>query len=190
MWKKCRCCLQFCCNTYITLIVIYTSNRILNLPWRSGESFGFWNQDREFESLNVHFPSIQIIYFFLVFPFYFSQFRSKTMCEYILKGRQYRITNGKEVKPFLFFSKIANVNTPHKGTIRNIAWLHVSRFLFKIQWGKGNSLRLATFFKNNISSHLWYTSSVNWKSSIVLIYYKSEDWYPNFVFFYLLLIPL
>ena len=50
---------------------------------------------------------------------------------------------------------------------------------------------LATFGKNDNSSCFWYTNySFNWKSSFVLIYYKSEDGYPNFLFSYLLLIAL
>ena len=49
---------------------------------------------------------------------------------------------------------------------------------------------LATFCKNDNSSCFWYTNSFNWKSSLVLIYYKSEDGYPNFLFSYLLLIAL
>ena len=53
------------------------------------------------------------------------------MWEFILKVRQYRICNGKEAKLFYFF-KVAN-NTPRNGTIRHIAWLHLSSFLFKIQ---------------------------------------------------------
>ena len=152
----------------------------------------FGIRGREFESLTVHFPSNQIIYFFLVFLFHFSQFHSKTMCEYIYwkyanHWRQYRICNGKEAQLF-YFSKIAN--TPHKGTIRHIAWLHVSSFLFKIQcfyrdetglvpddqhYIRVYSLCLVTFLKNDNSSYLWYTSSCNWNSSFVLIYYKSED---------------
>ena len=73
-------------------------------------------RDREFESHDNHFPQNQIIiFYFLVFPFHFSQFWSKTMCEYILKVRQ--------------FFKMAN--TPHKGKTGHIAWL--SSFLFKAQ---------------------------------------------------------
>ena len=66
-------------------------------------------------------------FYFLVFPFYFSQFWSKTMCKYILKVWQYWICNGKEAK-LLFFKM---TNTPHKGKTRHIAWL--SSFLFKAQ---------------------------------------------------------
>ena len=46
------------------------------------------------------------------------------------------------------------------------------------------------FCKNDNSSCFWYTNSFNWKSSFVLIYYKSEDGYHNFLFSYLLLIAL
>ena len=87
------------------------------------------------------------------------------MCEFILKVRQYRICNGKEAMLFIFF-KIAN--TPHKGTIRHIAWLHLSSFLFKTQCfyrdkkyldpddkhyirRKRNNLCLVTFLKNDNS---------------------------------------
>ena len=42
---------------------------------------------------------------------------------------------------------------------------------------------LATFWKNDNSSCFWYTNSSNWKSSFVLIYYKSEDGYPNVFIF-------
>ena len=84
---------------------------------------------REFESHVNHFPQNQIIifFYFLVFPFYFSQFWSKTMCKYILKVWQYWICNGKEA--IFLFIKMAN--TPHKGKTRHIAWL--SSFLFKAQ---------------------------------------------------------
>ena len=84
---------------------------------------------REFESYVNHFPQNQIIIFsyFLVFPFYFSQFWRKTMCKCILKVWQYWICNGKEAK--LFFFKMANA--PHKGKTIHIAWL--SSFLFKAQ---------------------------------------------------------
>ena len=147
-------------------------------------------------------------YFFISLSFFsFSQFRRKTLWEFILKVRQYRICNGKEAKLFYFF-KIAN--TPHKGTVRHIAWLHLSickASLFKIQCfyrdknyldpddqhyirRKRNNLCLATILKNDNSSCLWCTSSFNWKSSFVLIYYKSDDGYPNFLFSNLLLITL
>ena len=144
-------------------------------------------RDREFESRDQHFPQNQIIiiFYFLVFPFNFSPFLSKTMCEYILKVRQ------------------------HQGKTRHIAWL--SSFLFKVQcfyrdendvhctrWQilhvykrrKELFVVLATFWKNDNSSCFRYTNSFNWKSSFVLIYHKSGDGYPNFLFSYLLLIAL
>ena len=58
------------------------------------------------------------LYFYLVFPFYFSQFWSKTMCEYILKVRQYWICNGIEAKLFYFSKWLI-----HKGKTWHIAWL-------------------------------------------------------------------
>ena len=84
----------------------------------------------EFESRTIPFFLIKDFFLFPCFSF-FSQFRSKTMWEFILKVRQYRICNGKEAKLFYFF-KVAN--TPRNGTIRHIAWLHLSSFLFKIQY--------------------------------------------------------
>ena len=60
-------------------------------------------RDRGFESRDNNFPQNQIIiFYFLVFPFYFSQFWSKTMWEYILKVWQYWICNGKGAKHFYF----------------------------------------------------------------------------------------
>ena len=70
-------------------------------------------------------------FFLISLSFFFSQFRSKTLWEFILKVRQYRICNGKEAKLFFIFFKIAN--TPHKGTIRHIAWLHLSICKLSIQ---------------------------------------------------------
>ena len=92
------------------------------LAWRT--------RGREFESRLNHFPQNQIIilFYFLVFPFYFSQFWSKTMCKYVLKVWHYWICNGKEAKLF-YFSKW-QIPT-HKGKTRHIAWL--SSFLFKAQ---------------------------------------------------------
>ena len=57
------------------------------------------------------FSLSKIIFFLFPCLSFFSQFRSKTLWEFILKLRQYRICNGKESKRFIFF-KIAN--TPHK----------------------------------------------------------------------------
>ena len=44
---------------------------------------------------------------------------------------------------------------------------------------------LATFWKNDNSICFWYTNSFNWKSSVVLIYYESEDGYPPQFFIFL-----
>ena len=66
--------------------------------------------------------------------------------------------------------------------------LHLMTILYKRK--KERFVVLATFWKNDNSSWFWYTSGFNWKSSFVLIYYKSEDGYPNLLFSYLLLIAL
>ena len=139
---------------------------------------------------------------FFVFPFYFSQFRSKTMCEYILKVRQYWICNGKEAK-LVYFSKwlIADIRAK-QDTLRGYQ-ANYSRYnaLIEMIWPctwwqilykrkKECFVVLATFCKNDNSSCFWYTKSFNWKSNFVLMYYKSEDGYPSFLFSYLLLIAL
>ena len=55
--------------------------------------------------------------------------------------------------------------------------------------GKKNALWFWQHFGKTITlAAFWYTNSFNWKSNFVLIYYKSEDGYPNFLFSYLLLI--
>ena len=156
---------------------------------------------REFESRLNHFPQNQIC-FFLVFPFYFSQFWSKTICKYVLKVWQYWICNGKEAKLF-YFSKwqIPTQGQNKTRTLRYQAFYSrynaLSRWRWPCTWWqilykreKERFVVLATFWKNDNSSCFWYANSFNWKSNFVLIYYKSEDGYPNFLFSYLLLIAL
>ena len=133
---------------------------------------------REFESPVKHFPQNQIIFFYyLVFPFYFSQFWSKTMCKYILKVWQYWICNGKEAKLFIFFKM---TNTPHKGKTRHIAWLssflrHNAFIEMKMTlhlmtntiWeGKWLLCGLATFWKNDNSS-CFYIPIVSTESQVL-----------------------
>ena len=161
-------------------------------------------RDREIESRDKHFPQNQIIifFYFLAFSFYFSHFWSKTMRDYILKVRQYWICNGKEVKLF-YFSKwlIPHIraNKAHYVVIKLSiqGTMLLSRWKWPCTWWqilhkrkKERFVVLATFWKNDNSSCFWYTNSFNWKSSFILIYYKSEDGYPNFLFSYLLLIAL
>ena len=158
---------------------------------------------REFESRLNHFPQNQIIFFyFLVFPFYFSQFWSKTMCKYVLKVWQYWICNGKEAKLFIFQNgkyPTQGQNKTHCVVIKLSiqGTMLLSRWRWPCTWWqilykreKERFVVLATFWKNDNSSCFWYTNSFNWKSNFVLIYYKSEDGYPNFLFSYLLLIAL
>ena len=149
------------------------------------------------------FLRIKLFDFSLSFLLFFINFEVK-QCANIYWKYDNKDLQWKRSQAFLFL-KIAN--TPHKGTIRHIAWLHASSFLFKIhcflskwKWSctwwptlfkrKRNTLCLTTFLNNYNSSCPWYTSSFNWKSSFVLIYYKSVDGYPNFSFSYLLLITL
>ena len=125
------------------------------------------------------------------------------MCEYILKVRQYRICNGNDAKLFLFF-KLANI--PHKAQNKThcvVIKLSIQGTMLLSRWRwpctlwqilykrkKERFVVLATFWKNDNSSRFWHINSFNWKSSFVLIYYKSEDGYPTFLFSYLLLIAL
>ena len=129
------------------------------------------------------------------------------MCEYILKVRQYWICNGKEAK-LCYFSKwlIPHIRAQqdtlrgyqafysrHSAFIEMKLTLHLMKnTILLIIRGKRNALWFWQhhFWKNDNSSCFWYTNSFNWKSSFVLIYYISEDGYPNFLISYLLLIAL
>ena len=156
---------------------------------------------REFESRLNHFPQNQIIFFyFLVFLFYFSQFWSTTMCKYVLKVWQYRICNGKEAKLFIFQNGKYHTQGQNKthcvviklsiqGTMLLSRWRWPCTW-WQILYKRERFVVLATFWKNDNSSCFWYANSFNWKFNFVLIYYKSEDGYPNFLFSYLLLIAL
>ena len=125
------------------------------------------------------------------------------MCKYVLKVLQYWICNGKEAKLFYFSTwpiphTRAKQDTlrgyqafysKHNAFIEMKMTLHLTwQILYKRE--KERFVVLATFWKNDNSSCFWYTNSFNWKSNFVLIYYKSEDGYPNFLFSYLLLIAL
>ena len=107
-----------------------------------------------------------------------------------------------EKKPNFLFFKMAY--TPHKGKTRHIAW--VSSFLFKVQCfnrdendlapddkyyirGKRNALWFWQHFGRTITLAVFDIPIVS-TESFVVIYYKSEDGYPNFLFSYLLLIAL
>ena len=142
------------------------------------------------------------------------------MCKYILKVWQYWICNGKEAKLFYFSKwQIPHIRAKqdtlrgyrssysrHNFTFRTGLLLSRWRWpctrwqilykreeeRFVLYEGRGTLCGLATFWKNDNSSCFWYTNtcSFNWKSSFVLIYYKSEDGYPNFLFSHPLLIAL
>ena len=114
-----------------------------------------WIRGRAFESRANHFPQSQIInfFYFLVFPFYFSQFWSKTMCKYILKVWQYWICNGKEAKLF-YFSKW---QTPHTRAKQDFAWL--SSFLFKAQcfyWDEDDLAPDDKYYIRGKRNALWF----------------------------------
>ena len=102
----------------------------VNLPWRSGESTGLWNQGSWvwFSQKNIYLR-IKLFIFSLSFLFIFLNFQVNNVRIYIESTRIPDL-NRERSQSFLFF-KIAY--TPNKGTIRHIAWLHVSSSLFKIQ---------------------------------------------------------
>ena len=86
----------------------------------------FGTRGPDVDSRTLHFPKKKTD-LFLVLAFYFPQFWSTTVLEYILKEQQHRNCNEKRSE-VVFFFKMAN--TPHKGKIRHSAWL--SKFLFHI----------------------------------------------------------
>ena len=99
-----------------------------------------------------------------------------------------------EKKPnFCYFSKwqIPHIRAKHNAFIEMKMTLHLkinTTNVYKRE--RERFVVLTTSWKNDNSSCYWYTNSFNWKSSFVLIYYKSEEGYPNFLFSYLLLIAL
>ena len=154
-------------------------------------------RDREFESHDNHFPQNQIIIFLLSlsFRFIFLNFEVKQCANIYWK---YDNTGfAMEKKPIFFnFSKwqIPHIRAKqdrlrdyqafysrHNLFIEMKMTLHLMTILYKRK--KERFVVLATFWKNDNSSWFWYTNSFNRKSSFVLIYYKSEDGYPNFFIF-------
>ena len=103
-----------------------------NRPWRSGESTGLWNQGSwvriphytfSFESNYLFFPCLTFL-LFSISP------EGKQCANIYWKYDNKEFAMEKRPSFFIF----QNANTPaHKGTIKRIAWLHVSSFLFKIQ---------------------------------------------------------
>ena len=148
---------------------------------------------REFESRDKHFPQNQ----FFLFPclsFFSLNFEVKRCANIYWKYDNTGFAMEKLLNFYLFL-KIANAQTTHcviiKLSIKCTMPLHL--MTNTIIRGKKERIQfvvLSTFWKNNNTSCFWYTNSFNWKSSFVLIYYKSEDGYPDFLFSYLLLIAL
>ena len=149
-------------------------------------------RDRVFKSRDKHFPQNQIIIFFLVFPFYFSQFWSKQCANIYWKYDNTGFAMEKKLNCFIFQNGLyptSGQNKTHcvviklsiQGTMLLTRWKWLCtwwQILYKRK--KERFVVLATFWKNDNSSCFWYTNRFNWKSSFVLIYYKSEDGYPNF----------
>ena len=157
-------------------------------------------RDREFESRNKHFPLNQFFFYFLVFPFYFSEFLSKTVCEYNIESTKILDLQWKRIQTFLIFQNGSYLTWGQNKTHCVVIKLSMQGTMLLSRWKppctwwqilykrkKERFVALATFWKNDNSSCFWYTNSF---SSFVLIYYKSEDGYPNFIFSYLLFIAL
>ena len=130
-----------------------------------------------------HRIKLFIFFYFLVFPDYFSQFWSKTICEDILKVRQYHICNGKEAKVF-YFSKWQIPHIRAKRDTKRGYQAFYSRYNAFIEIKKdlvpdnkcyirrkSNILCFCNILKNDNSNWFWYTSSFTRKSSSVLYYY-------------------
>ena len=159
-------------------------------------------RDREFESRDKHFLQNQIIIIFFIslsFLFTFLNFEVKQCANIYWK---YDNTGfAMEKKPnFFYFSKwlIPHIRAK-QDTLRGYqAFIQGTMLLSRWKWprtddkyyirGKRNALWFWQHFGRTITLAVF--NSFNWKSSFVLIYYKSEDGYPNFLFSYLLLIVL
>ena len=142
--------------------------------------------------------SFQYIYFFisLSFLFIFLNFAVKRCANVYWKYDNTGFAREKKPNFFLFF-KMANTplngqNKTHCVVIKLSfqGTMLLSRLKWPCTWWqilykrrKERFVVLATFWKNDNSSCFWYTNSFNWKSSFVLIYYKIEDGYPNFLIF-------
>ena len=166
------------------------------LAWRT--------RGREFESRLNHFPQNQIIIFFisLSFLFIFLNFEVKQCANMYWKYDNTGFAMEKKPNCFIFQNgkyPTQGQNKTHCVVIKLSiqGTLLLSRWRWPCTWWqilykreKERFVVLATFWKNDNSSCFWYANSFNWKSNFVLIYYKSEDGYPDYLFSYLLLIAL
>ena len=98
--------------SFVRVEIYYKYRLSINRKYRLPESWIFHSEvvrasasrprGHEFESRILPFSLPRIFFYFSVFHF-FSQFRSKTMREFILKVRQYRIAMEKKPSFFYFF---------------------------------------------------------------------------------------
>ena len=154
---------------------------------------------REFESRLNHFPQNQIIFFFisLSFLFIFLNLEVKQCANMYWKYDNTGFAMEKKPNFFIFQNgkyPTQGQNKTHCVVIKLSiqGTMLLSRWRWPCTWWqilykreKERFVVLATFWKNDNSSCFWYADSFNWKSNFVLIYYKSEDGYPNFLFSYL-----
>ena len=97
-------------HSFVRVEIYYKYRLSINRKYRLSESWIFHSEvvralasrprGHEFESRTIPFFPYQGIFFSFPCFSFFSQFRSKTMWEFILKVRQYRICNGKEARFF------------------------------------------------------------------------------------------
>ena len=158
---------------------------------------------REFESRLSHFSQNQ---FFVSFPclsfLFFLNFEVKQCANMYWKYDNTGFAMEKKPNFFIFQNgkyPTQGQNKTHcvviklsiQGTMLLSRWrwpCTLWQILYKRE--KERFVVLATLWKNDNSSCFWYTNSFNWKSNCVLIHYKGENGYPNFLFSYLLLIAL
>ena len=126
--------------SFVRVEIYYKYRLSINRKYRLPESWNFHSEvvralasrprDHEFESRTIpfFFPYQGLFFLFPCFTF-FLNFEVKQGGIYIV-SMTIPDLQWKRSQAFLFF-KVAN--TPHNGTIRHIAWLHLSSFLFKIQ---------------------------------------------------------
>ena len=161
-------------------------------------------RDREFESHDNHFPQNQIIIFLLSLSFLFIFLNLEVKQCANLYWKYDNTGFAMEKKPIFYFSKwqIPHISTKqdrlrgyqaffsrHNVFIEMKMTLHLMTILYK---RKKNALWFWQQFGRTITLAGFDIPifSFNWKSSFVLIYYKSEDGYPNLLFSYLLSIAL
>ena len=129
--------------SFVRVEIYYKYRLSINRKYRLPQSWIFHSEvvralaskprGHEFESRTIPFFSLsRIIFLFFIslFFLFFLNFEVKQCGNLYCKYDNTGFAMEKKPSFFIFF-KVAN--TPRNGTIRHIAWLHLSSFLFKIQ---------------------------------------------------------